>query len=516
MHTTIPPWPICFGLETELGITVMEDPEADVVEESIALVRSAAQHGVANLWDYATEDPHRDARGFRVQELMQDTDEANYYSQDTQRELTFQEIKSDLVLRNGARFYNDHAHPEYSTPECATLMDILAQDKAGERLLEECARQVTRRGSRTVKLYKNNTDFRGHSYGCHDNYLIPRVIPWERLVHAMTPFLVCRQLYTGAGKVGWECENNGGAGGFQISQRADFFSELVSIDTMNRRPLINTRDEPHADPTRFRRFHVIIGDSNLSQFATWLKIGTTALMLESLENEGAPDWWALADPLETHRQISRDTTFKWIIPLANGKTIGACDLQYEFLKWVEKRVDLEHPEKSKVLQDWKATIDQLAKDPLALHDRLDWAAKYRLLDAFRAQENLGWDSPWLQSLDLELPPAQARRRPLLRARKFRRHEAPHRRGRDHPRRPASPVVVPRLPARPQRPQVRPRNENRPVGQPRLQGRRPNVPPRHEPSLPRSPPRGNDHRHGQSQDHPGTHPRAEPEAGLNRI
>ncbi len=128
---------------------------------------------MANLWDYATEDPHRDARGFRAQELMQDTDEANYYSQDSARELTFQEIKSDLVLRNGARFYNDHAHPEYSTPECATLVDILAQDKAGERLLEECARQVTRRGSRTVKLYKNNTDFRGHSYGCHDNYLIP-------------------------------------------------------------------------------------------------------------------------------------------------------------------------------------------------------------------------------------------------------------------------------------------------------------------------------------------------------
>ncbi|MCE0496849.1 MAG: proteasome accessory factor PafA2 family protein, partial [Methylacidiphilales bacterium] len=277
MHTHPPPWSICFGLETELGITVMEDPEADVVEESIALVRSAAQHGVANLWDYATEDPHRDARGFRVQELTQDTDEANYYSQDARRELTFQEIKSDLVLRNGARLYNDHAHPEYSTPECGTLVDLISQDKAGERLLEECARQVTRRGSRTVKLYKNNTDFRGHSYGCHDNYLIPRVIPWDRLVLAMTPFLVTRQLYAGAGKVGWEGENTPGTGGFQISQRADFFSELVSIDTMNRRPLINTRDEPHADPQRFRRFHVIVGDSNLSQFATWLKIGTTAL-----------------------------------------------------------------------------------------------------------------------------------------------------------------------------------------------------------------------------------------------
>jgi hypothetical protein len=363
-----PPWPICFGLETELGITVMEDPEADVVEESIALVRSAAQHGVSNLWDYATEDPHRDARGFRVRELMQDTDEANYYSQDRERELTFQEIKSDLVLRNGARFYNDHAHPEYSTPECGTLVDLISQDKAGERLLEECARLVTRRGSRTVKLYKNNTDFRGHSYGCHDNYLIPRGIPWDRLVHAMTPFLVTRQLYAGAGKVGWECENNGGTGGFQISQRADFFSELVSIDTMNRRPLINTRDEPHADPSRFRRFHVIIGDSNLSQFATWLKIGTTALMLESLEHEAPPNWWSLADALEAHRSVSRDESFQWMVPLIDGKTIRATDL---------------------------------ASHPLTLHDRLDWTAKRQLLDSFREQEKLEWDSPWLQSLDLE-------------------------------------------------------------------------------------------------------------------
>jgi proteasome accessory factor A len=404
MQQRPPPWPICFGLETELGITVVEEPEADVVEESIGLVRSAAQHGVANLWDYASEDPHRDARGFRVRELRQDTDEANYYSQDARRELTFQEIKSDLVLRNGARFYNDHAHPEYSTPECGTLLDLIAQDKAGERLLEDCARLVTRRGHRTVKLYKNNTDFRGHSYGCHDNYLIPRVIPWDRLVHAMTPFLVTRQLYAGAGKVGWECENNGpgeGVGGFQISQRADFFSELVSIDTMNRRPLINTRDEPHADPTRFRRFHVIIGDSNLSQFATWLKIGTTALMLESLEHEAAPEWWALDDPLEAHRSISRDTSFRWDVPLACGKTVRAIDLQHEFIRWVEKRVDLGHPEKQQVLIDWKATVAALESDPLSLHDRLDWAAKHHLLDSFRQQENLGWDSPWLQSLDLE-------------------------------------------------------------------------------------------------------------------
>jgi hypothetical protein len=495
-----PPWPICFGLETELGITVMEDPEADVVEESIALVRSAAQHGVANLWDYATEDPHRDARGFRAAELRQDTDEANYYSQDARRELTFQEIKSDLVLRNGARFYNDHAHPEYSTPECATLVDLIAQDKAGERLLEECARVVTRRGSRTVKLYKNNTDFRGHSYGCHDNYLIPRVIPWDRLVHAMTPFLVTRQLYAGAGKVGWECENNGGAGGFQISQRADFFSELVSIDTMNRRPLINTRDEPHADPSRFRRFHCIVGDSNLSQFATWLKIGTTALMLESLEHEGAPEWWSLADPLEAHRSISRDESFQWNVPLAGGKTIRAVDLQHEFIRWVEKRVDLGHPEKRKVLADWKETVSTLESNPLSLHDRLDWAAKRHLLDAFREQEKrVG------QSLAAEprsrVPSAQARRGSFLRLGSERPDEDADRRGADHPRRAASARRLTRLPARPQRAQVRQGNEDRPVGQSRLQGGRQHVPARHEPGLPRHAPRGNGRRHGPRENDP---------------
>lgn len=406
MQSKIPPWSICFGLETEIGIAVAEDPDADVVEESIKLVRAAARHGLSNLWDYASEDPHNDARGFRVQELLQDSDEAHYVSQDSQRELTFYEIKSDLVLRNGARFYNDHAHPEYSTPECATLQEIIAQDKAGERILEECARQATRHGTRTLRLYKNNTDFRGHSYGCHDNFLIPRIIPWDRLVDAMTPFLVTRQLYAGAGKVGWECENaslssgTGGAG-FQISQRADFFSELVSIDTMNRRPLINTRDEPHADPSMFRRFHVIVGDANLSEFATWLKMGTTALVLESLQEEPIPAAWHIEDPLKAHRNVSRDTTFKWELPLANGKTTTAVELQLRFVEWVKQHVDLSHPEKQKVWQDWKETLEILAITPLQCRDRLDWTAKYFLLDEFRRAEELAWDDPWLQSIDLE-------------------------------------------------------------------------------------------------------------------
>ena len=402
MHTPpSPAWPICFGLETEVGISVLEDPEADVVEESIQLVRCATAHGIPNLWDYATEDPHVDARGFRARELLQDTDEADYFSQDSSRTLSWLEIKSDLVLRNGARLYNDHAHPEYSTPECATLAELIAQDKAGERILEECARLASKERGHTVRLYKNNTDFLGHSYGCHENYLIPRQTSFDRLVAGMTPFLVTRQIYTGAGKVGWEAEGKSLGSGYQLSQRADFFTELVSIDTMNRRPLVNTRDEPHADPEKFRRFHVILGDANMSEFSTWLKVGTTALVLEALGREAAPPDWQLADPLAAHQSISRDPTWGWKIQRADGKTLTAIDLQRLYLNWTERLVDRSHPEKVAVLVAWRETLEALERDPNELRDRLDWVAKRWLLDTFRAAEKLEWSDPWLQSLDLE-------------------------------------------------------------------------------------------------------------------
>jgi len=254
-------------------------------------VRSYTEHGAHMKWDYRLEDPHRDARGFRAPELLQDTDESAYYEIDRRRPLSFEEIKSDLVLSNGARFYNDHAHPEYSTPECTTLRELVAHEKAGERILAECARRRNLKlpEEQEVKLFKNNTDFAGHSYGCHDNYLIRRDLPWDRLVGGILPFLITRQIFAGAGKMGVEGESAGGQPGvFQISQRADFFSTLVSIDTMNKRPLVNTRDEPHADASRYRRFHVIIGDSNMSEWATALKAGTTALVLDLIERDKAP------------------------------------------------------------------------------------------------------------------------------------------------------------------------------------------------------------------------------------
>jgi Pup amidohydrolase len=252
-----------FGLETEYGITLSGAESVDVVAESIELVRRYTENGALMKWDYELEDPHLDARGFRARELLQDTDESAYYEIDKRRPLSFEEIKSDLVLSNGARFYNDHAHPEYSTPECTSLRQIVAQDKAGERILAECARRRNQKLSPgyEVRLYKNNTDFAGHSYGCHDNYLMRRDIAWDRIVAGILPFLITRQIFAGAGKMGVEAESaQGEPGVYQISQRADFFSVLVSIDTMNRRPLINTRDEPHVDASRYRRFHVILGD----------------------------------------------------------------------------------------------------------------------------------------------------------------------------------------------------------------------------------------------------------------
>lgn len=410
--TLAKPWNLCFGIETEYGIAVDEDAEADVVEESIQLVRAARDYGLPHLWDYGLEDPHVDARGFRVKELLQDTDEANFFSRDAQRDYSFQEIKSDLVLRNGARFYNDHAHPEYSTPECGTLRELVAQDKAGERIAAACARAVSAATGRTVRLYKNNTDYLGHSYGCHDNYLVARRVPWERLVAAMTPFLVTRQIYAGAGKVGWEGEDHVVAsdGGYQIAQRSDFFTELVSIDTMNRRPIINTRDEPHAEAARYRRFHVIIGDANCAEFATWLKIGTTALVLEALQHEDAlanpMDWadWQLADPLRALKDISRDCSHQWNITLADGTPSTAPALQRRYAEMVESVLGdnlTAHPEKAEVLAAWHETLDQLERDPLVLRDRLDWVAKLCLLEDFRAAEKLDWSAPWLQSLDLQ-------------------------------------------------------------------------------------------------------------------
>ncbi len=391
-----------FGIETEYGITVRGAENIDVVAESIALVRSYTEHGAHMKWDYEQEDPHRDARGFRAKELLQDTDESAYYEVDKNRPLSFVEIKSDLVLSNGARFYNDHAHPEYSTPECTTLAEIVAHDKAGERVVAECARRRNAHlpEGQEVQLYKNNTDFVGHSYGCHDNYLMRRDVPWERIVAGMIPFLVSRQLFAGSGKIGVEVESGKDeAGVFQISQRADFFSELVSIDTMNRRPLVNTRDEPHADPRKYRRFHVIIGDSNMSEWATAMKVGTTSLVLELIERDLAPQL-ELAAPLQAVKDISRDQSLTWLIRLSDGRTISALDLQRAYLEAAEKAGG-GSDDMAWLLREWRTVLDDLEQDVGRCRNRVDWVAKKNLLTALQEEEGLSWTDPWLEAIDLE-------------------------------------------------------------------------------------------------------------------
>jgi len=395
-----------FGIETEYGIAVDGQENVDVVAESIEIVRSYTEHGASMKWDYDLEDPHKDARGFRVRELLQDTDEASFFEIDKARPLSFEEIKGDLVLSNGARFYNDHAHPEYSTPECTTLRQLVAQDKAGERVLWESARRRNERiaevhPERTVRLYKNNTDFVGHSYGCHDNYLMSRQTPWERIVTGSIPFLVTRQIFAGAGKMGIEGENTQSQPGvFQISQRSDFFSVLVSIDTMNQRPIVNTRDEPHADTSKYRRFHVIIGDANMNEVATALKIGTTSLVLELIEKGHAPAL-ELAHAVEATKSISRDANYEWIVELANGRKISAIDIQRLYLDAALRHCDQSSQETRWVLNEWETILNDLQTDPMDCTDRVDWAAKKFLLATFREEEKLDWADPWLQSIDME-------------------------------------------------------------------------------------------------------------------
>jgi proteasome accessory factor A len=408
-----------FGIETEYGITIDGIEEIDTVAESIELIKNYrydydfTSASTTTKWDYSLEDPFKDARGFRAEELQEHPDEVKHQEEDRRRKLSFEEVKSDRVLINGARLYNDHAHPEYSTPECNNLFELIAHDKAGERILQQCARRLSVAKSReagrseqlndkTVVLYKNNTDFHGHSYGCHDNYCMSRDVPFDYIKNSIMPFFVTRQIFAGAGKVGIETESGlYSAGFFQLSQRADFFTVEVSVDTMSRRPIINTRDEPHADPKKYRRLHVIVGDANMSEYATALKIGTTALVIDLIEKQLIPRELILTNPVKDIKEISRDQMYQWQVKLNDGRTISAIDIQRQYLSLAQKHLSGRDYDTDWVLAEWEDVLNKLERDPASLFDRLDWAAKKWLLEEFIESEKLTWDDPWLQSIDLE-------------------------------------------------------------------------------------------------------------------
>ncbi|MCC6339983.1 MAG: Pup--protein ligase [Acidimicrobiia bacterium] len=312
---------------------------------------------------------------------------------------------SNVFLENGARLYLDvGSHPEYATPECDSIADLVVHDKAGERILEGLVHSAEQRlreeGIRgEVYLFKNNTDSAGNSYGCHENYLVTREGDFSKFTDVLIPFLVTRQIYAGAGKV---LQNARGAA-FSISQRAEHVWEGVSSATTRSRPIINTRDEPHADAERFRRLHVIVGDSNMSEYSTFLKVGATSIMLRMLEEDGAP--WrdlTLENPIRAIREISHDATCRRTVRLANGRELSALDVQSEYLARAlrfARRKGLPKREQQ-ALDMWEHCVTQIEKDPFELRSELDWVAKYHLIEAYRARHGLSLSSPRVALLDL--------------------------------------------------------------------------------------------------------------------
>src|SRR5207342_1270464 len=288
--------PKVFGTETEYGITAAGSPDFNPVLSSSLLISTYAGSLRRIRWDYEQESPLRDARGFEPVPAREGSDE----------DLGL----ANVILPNGARYYVDHAHPEYSTPECITPRELVVHDKAGERVLERSLAEVARElptGPR-LSIYKNNSDGKGNSYGTHENYLVDRATPFGDIVRDLTPFFVSRQVFCGAGKVGVEAWAEPGQTTYQLTQRADFFETEVGLETTLKRPIINTRDEPHADPEKYRRLHVIIGDANMCEVATYLKVGTTALVLAMIEDKFLGSDLSIEAPVAELRAISHDPT----------------------------------------------------------------------------------------------------------------------------------------------------------------------------------------------------------------
>jgi proteasome accessory factor A len=383
--------PKVIGTETEYGIAAVGSPEFNPVISSSLLISTYAGSLRRIRWDYEQESPLRDARGYEPVQVREVADE----------DLGL----ANVILPNGARYYVDHAHPEYSTPECSGPRELVIHDRAGERILERSLQELERAipGGQRIAVYKNNSDGKGNSYGTHENYLVDRTVPFANLVRDLTPFFVSRQIFCGAGKLGteaaWEDRDRHR---YQLTQRADFFEAEVGLETTLKRPIINTRDEPHADPDRYRRLHVIVGDANLCEVATFLKVGTTALVLKMIEDDYLPDL-TLANPVASLHDVSRDLSCRAVVRLADGRRPTAIELQWEYLERAKKYVEQEDPaaDNEEVVERWESILTALEDDPLQLHRELDWVAKYRLLEGYRERDGLDWSDHKLRLVDLQ-------------------------------------------------------------------------------------------------------------------
>ena len=388
------------GMETEYGIIIRGASDPNPIAASSTLINAyVAELSRKVDWDFEDETPGRDARGFAREGSMPPEVETHLVN---------------AVLTNGARYYVDHAHPEYSTPECADVYDVIRYDKAGELILAESIAAAGRAlpPGQSLVVLKNNSDGKGNSYGTHENYLMDRAIPFARIVSHVMPHFVSRQIYTGAGKVG--CEATSGSSQdihFQITQRADFFEEEVGLETTLKRPIVNTRDEPHCDAHKYRRLHVIVGDANMSEVANFLKIGTTAVVLAMIED----DWFARANrdftlqsPVAAMRKVSYDLALGTALELADGRSMTALEMQWEHLDLAKKYAEdcgLEAVGGADIGKDilhrWEQVLTALEADPSSLSDQLDWVAKYRVIDGYRQRHGLDWKDHRLAAMDLQ-------------------------------------------------------------------------------------------------------------------
>ena len=398
------------GIETEYGVSAPGSSgmnhmlaSAQVINGYAGSLPGSAARDRRTRWDFEEENPLRDARGFDVAPLgvFGGTDHVAVEADD-------QIGLANVILTNGARLYVDHAHPEYSAPETTGPRDAVLWDKAGERIMALAAeRALSIGGSAPIRLYKNNTDGKGASYGTHENYLVARATPFADLVRHLTPFFISRQVVVGSGRVG--LGQDGRTEGFQLTQRADFFEVEVGLETTLKRPIINTRDEPHADPEKYRRLHVIIGDANLSEISTFLKVGTTALILAMIE-----DGWlasngldfAVVDPVASLRAVSHDPSLQTVLTLRDGRRLTALQLQMDYLEQARKHVEDRlgsdvDSQTTEVLDRWESVLDRLAVDPMLLASELDWVAKLQLLQGYRDREGLAWDAAKLHLVDLQ-------------------------------------------------------------------------------------------------------------------
>lgn len=390
---------ILAGIETEYGLHIENRGAENQIEDSQALVRSYPGKRFVG-WDYRFEHPRNDLRGFKAGHLAHDPVDAKFDS--GHPHAPDAEIRSDRMLPNGARFYNDHGHPEYATPECWSLKELVLQDLAGEHVVRAALRAYAESERLAVRAYKNNTDFHGASYGCHESYLVPREVGFERLYRAVTPMLIARQVLCGSGKVGSE---SGRSCVFQISQRADFFTTESSVDTLYRRPIFNTRDEPHADAQSWIRLHVISGDANMSPSSTFRKVGLIKLALWLEDAREAPQW-QIQSPVQAMQSVSRDESYDFRIDLDGGSWTTAYEILESYFAAAESTLGVTGAAQGDEGECWALIVScrQLLADlrdcPERFARSVDWAAKRAMLEEFMNAEGWDWRHKDLPSFDL--------------------------------------------------------------------------------------------------------------------